>query len=81
MYGTNEPFYRKENHGLGEETCGCQGGEGGSAVVWELGVNRYRLLPLEWISNENLLCSTGNYAWSLMMEQDNVRKKTVYMYV
>ena len=38
------------------------------------------LLPLEWISNEILLGSTGNYVWSLMMEQDNVRKKNVYMY-
>ena len=29
IYGTNEPFYRKETHGLGEQTCGCQGeGEG-----------------------------------------------------
>ena len=23
IYGTNEPFHRKENHGLGEQTCGC----------------------------------------------------------
>ena len=28
--GRIEPFYRKENHGLGEQTCGCQGGGGGS---------------------------------------------------
>ena len=27
----------------------------------ELGVNRYKLLSLECISNEILLCSTGNY--------------------
>ena len=47
---------------------------------WELGVNRCRLLPLEQISNEILLCSTGNYIWSLMMEHDNVRKKNLYMY-
>jgi len=26
---------------------------------WELGVNRCKLLPLEWISNEILLFSTG----------------------
>ena len=60
-YGTNEPFHRKENHGLGEETCGCQGAGGESGMDWELGVNRCRLLPLEWISNEILLCRTGNY--------------------
>ena len=28
IYGTNEPFHSKENHGLGEQTCGCQGGWG-----------------------------------------------------
>ena len=48
---------------------------------WELGVKRCRLLPLEWISIEILLCKTGNYVWSLMMEHDNVTKKNVYMYV
>ena len=26
---------------------------------WEIGVNKCRLLPLEWISNEILLCGTG----------------------
>ena len=33
----------------------------GGGVVGELGVNRYKLLPLEWISNEILLCSSENY--------------------
>ena len=32
---------------------------GGMDVV--LGANRCRLLSLEWISNEILLCSTGKY--------------------
>ena len=51
IYGTNEPFHRKENHGFREQTCGCQGrGEG-----LGIGDNRCRLLPLEWISNEILL--------------------------
>ena len=48
---------------------------------WELEVNRYKLLPLEWISNEILLCSTGNYILSLMMEHGNVIKKNVCMYM
>uniref|UniRef100_A0A4X1SP96 Uncharacterized protein n=1 Tax=Sus scrofa TaxID=9823 RepID=A0A4X1SP96_PIG len=61
IYGTNEPLHRKENHGLGEKTCGCQGGGGGSGTDWELGANRFRLLLWELISNEILLCSTGNY--------------------
>ena len=45
--------------------------------VW---VNRWKLLPLEWISNEIPLYSTGNYAWSPMMERDHGSKKNVYMY-
>ena len=36
-------------------------GEGeGVGVNEELGVNRCRMLPLGWISNGILLCSTGN---------------------
>ena len=34
---------------------------GGSGMDWEFGVNRCKLLPLDWISNEILLGSTGNY--------------------
>ena len=34
----------------------------GEGVGWtKLGFNRCRLLSLEWISNEVLLCRTGNY--------------------
>ena len=35
-------------------------GVGGSVVDWESGVNRLKLLLLEWISNEILLYSTGD---------------------
>ena len=38
----------------------AKGEGGGSGMDWELGINRYKLLLLEWISNEILLCSTGN---------------------
>ena len=52
---------------------------------WELGVNKYKLLPLKWISNEILLCSTGNYVYIVLhvltTERDNVRKQNVYMYM
>ena len=57
IYGTNETFHRKQNNGHGEQTC--QGGWSG--MDWEFGVNRCKLLPLEWISDEILLCSPGNY--------------------
>ena len=51
----------KKPHGLGEQTCGCQGGGGGAWMDWESRVNGCKLLLLEWISNEILLYSTGNY--------------------
>ena len=35
--------------------------EEGSGIDWESGVSRYKLLHLEWLSNEILLYSTGNY--------------------
>ena len=40
----------------------------GSGMDWEFGVNRRKLLHLEWISNEILLYSTRNYIQSLVME-------------
>jgi len=48
---------------------------------WEFGVNRCKLLPLEWINNGILLYSTGNYVWSNVMEHVDVTEKNVYMYV
>ena len=41
--------------------CGCQWGGGESGMEWEFGVSRCKLLHLEWISNEVLVYSTGNY--------------------
>ena len=51
----------KQTHGLGEQTCGYQGGSGGSGMDQEFGVSKCKLLYLEWISNEILLCSIRNY--------------------
>ena len=53
---------KKQTHGHGDQTCGCQATERGreSALDWEFGVSRCKLLHLEWISNEILLYSTGN---------------------
>ena len=39
----------------------ASGGGGRSGRDWELGVKGCKLLLLEWINNEILLCSTGNY--------------------
>ena len=45
-------------------------GGGGRAMDGESGIDRCKLLHLEWRSNEMLLYSTGNYIGSLMMEHD-----------
>ena len=37
---------------------------------WNLGVSRCKLVHLEWISNEVLPYSTGNYIQSLETERD-----------
>ena len=31
-----------------------------SEIVWEFEINMYTLLHLQWVSNKNLLYSTGN---------------------
>ena len=49
------------DHQHGEQTCGCQGGGERNRIDWEFGVNRFKLLPLECISNEIVLYSSGNY--------------------
>lgn len=46
------PTKQKRTHAHGEQTCGCQGGEGKKWDVQEVGVGRCKLLHLEWISNE-----------------------------
>jgi len=38
IHGTNEPFHRKENHGLGEKTYGCQGEGEGVGWIRSLGL-------------------------------------------
>ena len=46
----------------------AKGEEGESGVDWKFGVSRCKPPHLEWISNEVLLYSTGNYIQSLVME-------------
>ena len=55
---------KKQTHGHGEQACGCQEEGGGTGTL------RLVVLHLEWIRNENLLYSTGNYIGSLVMEHD-----------
>ena len=44
---TNKLFHRKVIHGLGEQTCGCQGWGEGRGIDWEYGVDRWKLMHLD----------------------------------
>ena len=52
---------QKQNQGHRAQTGGCQGGGGGRGMDWEFGISRCKLVYTEWINNEVLLYSTGNY--------------------
>lgn len=56
-------------------------GGGISGMDRVFGVGRCNLLHLEWISNEVLLCTTGNYSQSLEVDHDErwYEKKNVYV--
>ena len=60
MAQMNLSIEKKQTHRHGEQTCGCQGREGWGGTDGKFGVDRYKLLYLEWVSNEVLLNSTGN---------------------
>ena len=49
----------------------------------EFGVSRCKLLHLQWIRNEVLLYSTGNYVQFLGIELDGrpYEEKNVYIYI
>ena len=58
------PKEQKWTHGHGKWTVVSKGKGGGSGMDWVFRVGGCKLLPLEWISNEVLLHSTGIYTIS-----------------
>ena len=66
------------------KTCyGCQGRGGWNRMDGKFGVNRCKLLHLEWITNEILLYSTRNYIQSLWIDYDGreyKKKNVLYLY-
>ena len=48
----------------------AKGEVGGIGMDGEFGVSRCKLLHLEWVRNEVLLYSTGNYVQSLQIYRD-----------
>ena len=70
----------KQTHKHREQTCGCQVG-GGRGIDWEFGVDRCKLLHLEWINNKVLLYSTGNYIQYLVINHIGKEYICVYNWV
>ena len=52
---------QRQTHRHREQIGGCLGEGGESRMDGEFGVNKCKLLHLEWISSEVLDCSPGNY--------------------
>ena len=55
MYGTHKHFHGKKLLDLENRLVVAKGEGRGSGMDQELGVNRCKLVHLEWISNEMLL--------------------------
>ena len=62
---------------------GRGGGEGG--MDWEFGINRCKLLYIEWINNKVLLYSTGNDIQYPIINHNGKeyekKKKYIYIYI
>ena len=68
MTQVNQCMKQKRTHRHREHTCGGQGGGGwGNGVGGWGGVSRYKLLYMEWINTEVLLCNTDRYLLSLTL--------------
>ena len=67
-YGTDEPISKTETDSQTWIADMWLPRGRGSGMDWEFGVKRRKLLHLEWIDNEVLLYSTGNYVQSFVME-------------
>ena len=69
----------KQTHRHREQTCNCQRRrEGRRGMDWELGVNRCKLLHIEWIGIKVLLYSTGNYSQYSVINHN--KKESMYVY-
>ena len=78
IYGTNESFHRKENHGLGEQTCGCWAGRGREGVG---GIGSLGLTDANYCFWNGLTMRSCCVALRTMSRYLQWEKNYVYMYV
>ena len=81
IYTVYEEFTLRALDGEGKRAEKRAGGEGGSGMDCQFGINRCRLLHLEWINNEVLLyrelypITCDRLRWKIMCKEE-----CVYMY-
>ena len=80
-YDTNEFIYKTERDSQREQTCGCQGGGVGEGWIGSLRLAECKLLYREWINNNVLLSSTGNYIQYLVINYNRKEYEKEYIYV
>ena len=71
--------FTKQTYRLRERTYGYQG----EGIVRQFGINMYTLPYLKWITNKDLLCSTGpllNVMWQPGWEGSLGENGYMYMY-
>ena len=74
---------QKQTHRLRERTYGYQGGRWGEGIVRQFGIDMYPLPYFKWITNKDLLCSTGtllNVMWQPGWEGSLGENVYMYMY-
>ena len=75
---------KKQTHGHGEQTCGCQGGRGGSGMDWEFGLvdaNNYIYNGQAMRSYCTAQGTMSNLLGWNMMEDSMKKKKRMYIYI
>ena len=83
MTQMNLSMRQKQNHGLREQTGGCQGGGFGRGMEREAGASRCKLqYHTEWINNRILLYSKENHVQYPTMNHNgkNTKKECMYVY-
>ena len=78
----NLSMKQKQNQGHREQTGGCLEGGFGRGMDWEFGISSCKLVYIEWINNEVLLYSTGNYIQYPVINQNGKEygKECIHMY-
>ena len=62
------------------QTCDCQGGGGEGGMEWEFGINRCKLLYIEWINNKPLLYCTGSCIQSPGINHMENKTQCIHVY-